>query len=247
MLKRVVTVGLALMLVGLAGCAELRDLRKQNANLTNQVASLQSEKGQLLEENGALQALRDSLQASLTKVSQEAKQMADLVNELRSAEENSRQQALELKRLLADLEGVQLEQRSGRTFIVLASDILFAPGRDELSPEASAALDKVADYLLGHPGLQIRIDGHTDGVPITHSPWKDNYHLGGMRALAVMRYLTGKGLDSARVHIVSFGPNKPYLEPEEPTADVAENRRVEILLVPEEMRSIGEMLEAFGK
>ena len=247
MLKRVVTVGLALMLVGLAGCAELRDLRRQNANLTNQVASLQSEKGQLLEENGALQALRDSLQASLTKVSQEAKQMADLVNELRSAEENSRQQALELKRLLADLEGVQLEQRSGRTFIVLASDILFAPGRDELSPEASAALAKVADYLLGHPGLQIRIDGHTDGVPSTHSPWKDNYHLGGLRALAVMRYLTGKGLDSARAHIVSFGPNTPYLEPEEPTAEVAENRRVEILLVPEEMRSIGEMLEAFGK
>jgi len=247
MLKRVVTVALAFMLVGLAGCAELRDLRKQNANLTNQVASLQSEKGRLLEENGALQALRDSLQASLTKVSQEAKQMADLVNELRSREENSRQQALEMRRLLADLEGVQFEQRSEGNFIVLASDILFSPGRDELSPEASAGLDKVADYLLAHPGLQIRIDGHTDGVPISHSPWKDNYHLGGMRALAVMRYLTGKGLDSARAHIVSFGPNRPHIEPEEPTADVAENRRVEILLVPEEMRSIGEMLEAFGQ
>ena len=66
MLKRVVTIALAFTLIGLAGCAELKDLRKQNASLADQVTSLQSEKGTLLEENRALQALRDSVQAALT-------------------------------------------------------------------------------------------------------------------------------------------------------------------------------------
>ena len=248
MLKRVVTISLAFTLIGLAGCAELKDLRKQNASLADQVTSLQSEKGTLLEENRALQALRDSVQAALTKAIEDAKHNAAIADELRRAKAEAERVALEMKQLLKDVEDIlTVKQGPDGTSIVMDSNVFFASGKDELNADASTSLDRLVTYLLDNPDQEVRIDGHTDGVPITHSAWKDNYHLGAMRALAVMRYLTDKGLDASRVHIVSYGPNRPAVVPDEPTADLPANRRVEILLVPKTTLSPAEILGRFGE
>jgi flagellar motor protein MotB len=45
--------------------------------------------------------------------------------------------------------------------------------------------------------------------------------------------------------ICGFGPNRPLRQPKAPEEAVAGNRRVEILLIPEAMRSIGQILEGF--
>jgi len=248
MLKRFVTVALAVCLLGLTGCAELRNLRKQNANLKAQVESLETEMGSLLEQNGVLQARATGCQAELQKALQEAQQNAAIAAELRRAKAEAERLALEMKQLLKDVEFIGVRQGpDGSTYIVMDSNVFFAPGKDELNPEASASLDVVVDYLQKHPDQKIRIDGHTDGVPITHSGWDSNYHLGAMRALAVMQYMTGKGLDPSRAYIVSYGPNRPQVQPETPTADVAENRRVEIFIVPKRVPGPAEILEKFGQ
>ena len=246
MLKRAMIIGLTVVFLGLTGCAELGQLRKQNANLRDQVTSLQADRDQLLARDRALQTDRDSLRAALDSASKESQRMAALLERLRAEEAKSKQQALDLQKLL-DKVGVAVEHRPEGNFIVMESEILFEPGKDELNAGATASLDTIADYLRATPGLTSRIDGHTDGVPISHSAWKDNYHLGAMRALAVMRYLVGAGLDPKRAYVVSYGPNRPAVEPEEPTAEMAENRRVEILIIPEAQRSISEILEAWGE
>ncbi|NLW50169.1 MAG: OmpA family protein [Candidatus Brocadiaceae bacterium] len=247
MLKRLGAVAMAIGLIGLTGCAQLRELRNQNASLADQVASLQSERAVLLEENREVKSRADALQALLDKATREGQTMARELEGVRRAKEEAHQQALELKRLLAAMDGVDVDQRPEGNFVRFESDILFSPGRDELTPEATAALDRFMGYLRDHPEQMIRIDGHTDGVPISRSGWKDNYHLGAMRALSVMRYLIGIGLDPSRAFVAGFGPNEPRVAPHEPTADVPENRRVEVFLVPRKAAAdAAERVGAFG-
>jgi flagellar motor protein MotB len=229
MLKRTMLLGLTVCLIGLTGCTELRDLRKQNASLKAQLNSLQADRDQLADENMALKAERDALQASLRDARAEARRMSQLVGEVRAEQDKLQQQTVELKKLLGNFSGITVEARGEGNFIVMESNVLFDPGKIELNEASTASLDEIAQYLMANPGLPIRIDGHTDGVPITHSEWKDNYHLAAMRAHAVMRYLVDHGVS----------------EPEEPTAEMAANRRVEIMLVPAGVRSISEILEGF--
>ena len=245
MLKRAIVVGLAICLAGLAGCAQIKDLERKNANLHAQVQSLQAERDELVAENQALKTDRETLQAALTDARKEARRMSELVGEMKAEQDKLHRQTAELKALLDEFGGIDVEARREGNFIVMQSEILFDSGKVDLNPDAADSLNKVADYLVAHSELPIRIDGHTDGVPIQHSPWKDNYHLAAMRAHAVMRYLMERGVSPERMHIVGFGPNEPRVEPQEPTEPVAANRRVEILLVPEGARSIGEILEGF--
>ncbi|MHC4480060.1 MAG: OmpA/MotB family protein [Planctomycetota bacterium] len=243
MLKRIVLLGLGVCVVGLTGCTA--NLKKENANLRSQLAALEARRDQLAEENRGLRTDLGALQGALTEARTDARRMSGLVDELRGEQEKLQQQTLELKKLLDDFAGISVEARSEGNFIVMESEILFDLGKAELSEAATSSLDRVAEYLLAHNELPLRIDGHTDGVPIVHSPWKDNYHLAAMRAHAVMGYLVGKGVSPDRMYIAGFGPNKPLQEPPEPTAPVPQNRRVEIMLVPTGVRSISEILEGF--
>jgi len=246
MLKRIAGVVLAISLAGLAGCTSPA-LKRENLALKERVRTLENKQAALIDENEALKAHADQIQAQLAQAKKESDKLTRLVGDLRSEQEKMLQQRRELEKLVQGLSGITVQPRSEGNFIVMESKILFASGKADLNDEAKTTLDRVAGYLLEHPDLQIRVDGHTDGVPIRYSGWQDNYQLAAMRAHSVMRYLVEKGVDPARMYITGFGPNRPLVEPEEPTAPVDENRRVEILLVPEGMRSISEILKGFGQ
>ncbi|MGD2174296.1 MAG: OmpA family protein [Candidatus Brocadiaceae bacterium] len=246
MLKRSLALVLAVVLVGLAGCRNMEEqLRKQNATLSKQLALCQDERDALLKSIDELDAEQQQLRAQLLETREDAQSKDELVRRLRQEQAQLEQQRRELQKLVEGLSGISVETRGEGNFIVLENEILFELGKVELNQDAKASLDKVASYLQRRPDVAVRIDGHTDGVPVRHSPWKDNYHLSAMRAHAVMQYLVQKGLDPDRVYIVGFGPNRPRTEPAEPAEPVAENRRVEILLVPEGVKSIGEILQGF--
>ena len=242
MVKRLLSVLLAFCLIASAGCAELRQLRKQNASLREQLEASKTQAKAALQDRDALRVEQQRLGAELAAAKTQGKQLEGLVGELQRERLKVEQQRRELQGLVKDL---TVERRGNSNAIVMESDILFAPGKVELSDEAKVSLDKIAEYLVQKPDLPVRVDGHTDGVPIRVSGWKDNHHLSVMRAHAVMRYLIEKGVGGERIHIVGYGPNEPRVTPDTPTQDMPENRRVEIILVPAEMRSIDEILEAF--
>jgi chemotaxis protein MotB len=243
MSKQVMAAVLGFCLVGLVGCPELQDLRKQNASLNSKVLSLQTENQRLFTEKEALKAERDRLEADLTEARAEGDKSSGLLGELRAEQQKLQQQNTDLQTLLKGIPGTSVRASAEGNYVVTESEILFDPGQIELKAGATAALDKVVEYLQAHSDTSVRIDGHTDGVPIRVSAWKDNYHLSAMRAHAVMRYLVDKGVAAERMFIAGFGPNRPRVPPKEPTADVPKNRRVEILLVPGGVRTIGEILE----
>lgn len=101
--------------------------------------------------------------------------------------------------------------------------LYFVIGKDELTEESSAQLQKVLAELKARPVPDVAVIGHTDTVGSTES----NDTLSLQRAVRVKEILAGAGIDAARIQVSGRGERELLV----PTADnVAEprNRRVEI-------------------
>jgi len=90
----------------------------------------------------------------------------------------------------------------------LASEVLFEPASADLSGAGQGEIAKVADILLSVAGdippelnWIIRVDGHTDNLPLSGTgEYRDNWELSQARALAVVRYMSGSlGIPPARL------------------------------------------------
>ena len=74
----------------------------------------------------------------------------------------------------------------------LRESALFPPGRDTFNPEALPMLAKIAKALLKLPGQPIRLEGHTDNIPIETAQFPSNWELSAGRANEVLALLSGK-------------------------------------------------------
>ncbi len=91
---------------------------------------------------------------------------------------------------------------------------------------------KIATQLEGRQEA-IRVEGHTDSVPISTARYSSNWELSGARALRVVRYLITRGVAPDRISAAAYGPYRPIAD--NGTAEGrARNRRIEIVLVPED-------------
>jgi len=112
-------------------------------------------------------------------------------------------------------------------------DVFFDSGKVAIKPRGKAALGDVADFFKKEGrDLFIRIDGHTDNVPIKVSPWADNWQLSAERARNVLLLLKNEGIDESRMFFAGFAYTRPIAD-NATAAGRARNRRVEIILVPE--------------
>ncbi|MBN1421821.1 MAG: OmpA family protein [Planctomycetes bacterium] len=127
--------------------------------------------------------------------------------------------------------------REGRGIrIVLSDGILFATGSTTLSTQGKQALARVATVIRSeYPDRTVRVDGHTDSVPVTKNKatWPTNWELAAARACAVVRYLIDRGIDGRRIYAASFGPQAPKATNGTPEGR-SKNRRVEILVTDAE-------------
>ena len=124
--------------------------------------------------------------------------------ERRRAEEEARRRAMEASRN------------------ALTATIYFDYDRSDITDDARAKLDAKVPVLTQNTGIRIRIAGHTD------SRGSDEYNLalGQRRAAAAKRYLTDRGIDAARIEIVSFGEERPTCTAEDESC-WSQNRRDE--------------------
>ncbi|MHC4946936.1 MAG: OmpA/MotB family protein [Planctomycetota bacterium] len=120
--------------------------------------------------------------------------------------------------------------------IRFASDFTFDLGSTELTADAQATVVALARILTTETAsvFEARIIGHTDDVPIrrpdTRAKHPTNVHLSVHRSIAVREVLVGEGVDPERVLVAGYGQFRPIVENRRGGA--AENRRVEIFLVP---------------
>ncbi|MDR0672996.1 MAG: OmpA family protein [Zoogloeaceae bacterium] len=97
---------------------------------------------------------------------------------------------------------------------------------DTLRPESGAVLDDVVKLAQANPTWKFEIGGHTDSIGSADY----NLKLSERRAASVVRYLTGKGVDAARLRAKGYGASRPLVaETDGNDAARAQNRRVELV------------------
>ena len=120
---------------------------------------------------------------------------------------------------------------------VFQSEVLFPAGSADLNPAGldqmatlARALIEVAGEIPDEIAWVLRVDGHTDDVPLSgRGRYRDNWELSQARALSVVKYLITQGIPADRLVAAGFGENQP-LDPA-PTAEArAKNRRIELKL-----------------
>ena len=135
-------------------------------------------------------------------------------------------------RALEELAGIQVTSCEQGILITVEGNILFDFGKADLHLRSAALLGKIADAIrTGND--PVRIEGHTDNVPIQTRRYPSNWELSTARAVQVLRYFVEQqSLAPARFSAVGYGDARPRF-PNDTAEHRSKNRRVEIILVTE--------------
>jgi len=157
--------------------------------------------------------------------------IAPLPQDLRM--EAMRQLALQAEQAMAPLimQGlVDVGRGDGKLTIAIRSDILFPSGVAKLSPEAQPVIHLLAPVLRDFP-VDIKVQGHTDNVPVLGGQFGSNWDLSAARAVSVVNLLLADGVPPARLSATGFGEYQPVLPNNTPDGRNA-NRRVVLSVEP---------------
>ncbi len=122
----------------------------------------------------------------------------------------------------------------GRGVVITISDVvLFPAGEAEINPEASQLMEKLKD-LLQEFHYRVRVDGHTDDVPIHTDKYPSNWELSAARASRIVRYFIENGVAPERLSAQGFAEFHPLVDNSTPE-NRGKNRRVEIVYTREAM------------
>jgi chemotaxis protein MotB len=125
---------------------------------------------------------------------------------------------------------VATKQTEDGVSLILQDNILFDSGKANILATATALLDKVGGLLQEMPN-HVRVEGHTDYLPIATQQFPSNWELSGARAGSVVRYfIEEQSFKESRFSIAGYGDTKPIVENNSAT-NLAKNRRVEIVIL----------------
>lgn len=229
------------------------DSQRQVALLNEQVSALRGEMGRLQAlldlENDAdgvanvqIETLTQDLNTAMARAllaERRARSLEEAELERLAAEavelERYRSDFLgQLRNVLEDVDGVAID---GDRF-VFSSEVLFEQGAADLSAEGEGEIAKVASILRDvaddiPAGIDwvIRVDGHTDNVPLSGlGEFANNWELSQARALSVVLYMVNfLGIPPDRLAANGFGQYQP-LNPADTDEARAQNRRIELKL-----------------
>jgi len=189
---------------------EKQSLDQERLNL---IAEIEAERGGNSELRKTLEAERSSKKAEIQQLSGTYQSLVEqLESEVRSGE-------------------VEIEELRGRLQVRALDQILFDSGSAELEPRGREVLAKVARQLAKVSDRRVRVEGHTDDVPIATARFPSNWELSVGRAATVARFLAEQGVAAERLEAAGFGEFRPIASNADP-AGRARNRRIEIVLAP---------------
>jgi len=125
---------------------------------------------------------------------------------------------------------IRLMENERGIVISIMDNILFESGNASLSEESRPILGKMVQLLKTIPN-DIRIEGHTDNIPINTDEFPSNWHLSIERATNTAYYLMkDQGLNQERVSVVGNSEFKPIADNNSPESRSL-NRRVDIVIL----------------
>ena len=119
----------------------------------------------------------------------------------------------------------------GVVVTVMTDKMLFAPGQADLRPTELALLNTVGDVIRQAVPLNpVRVEGHTDSLPIHTLRFPSNWELSTTRATTVLRYFEARGVGPQRLEAGGYADQRP-ITTNDTDVHRAQNRRVEIVIL----------------
>jgi len=237
--------------------SELGNVRGQ---ITDLEQKLQSGSASSREEIARLQKQAADLEANTARIAKEREQLQQEQSQLAATLEQERlAKEEEIKRLTRTQEelskslqdeiskgNITIQQVRDRLTINMVDRVLFDSGQAQVKPAGVQVLKQVADVLNKITDKQIRIEGHTDNVPISsklQDRFKTNWELSTARATTVVRYLIDQGgVDRQYLSAVGYADTHP-LASNDSEEGRSSNRRIEIVLYPKDLKEIAGEVE----
>ena len=137
-----------------------------------------------------------------------------------------------IREILGDREDIII---SGDRFI-FPSEIFFESGSDYIQETGrqklfniALSLKEISEKIPNKIDWVLRIDGHTDKVPINNEKFKSNWHLSSSRAINIVKFFIEQGIPPNRLVAAGFGEYSPLVLDQSEKA-YEKNRRIEIKL-----------------
>jgi chemotaxis protein MotB len=138
-----------------------------------------------------------------------------------------------LEKMLTSNEALRVRARVTiveRGFVIsLTEGGFFPPGEATVRDDALPLLDAMADRL-SEPNTTIRVEGHTDSVPISTARYPSNWELSSARASMVLARLVSRGIAPARLSVAGYASERPMANNGTPEGR-ALNRRVDLVVL----------------
>jgi len=197
---------------------DIVELRDRNTEMQFQVESLQ----------GQVENLAKQLEEEVARVSQEKEA------EMKRLKEAQNELVEELKGEIEQKQ-IQITQLADRLSVSMVDQILFPSGEAELTPAGLKVIERVGNIIKGVKDKMIRVEGHTDNVPIHPRLQKEfptNWELSTARATNVVRFLQEKvGIPPENLEAIGLSEYHPVAS-NNTKVGRSKNRRIEILLLP---------------
>jgi chemotaxis protein MotB len=134
---------------------------------------------------------------------------------------------------------------SARGIVKFKSDVTFAPGSAEVTPKAKEVIGRFSQ-ILNSPaasGYELIVAGHTDNTNVVNpatiqAGHKNNWYLSAHRAIAVGNELTSHRVNPQRMGVTGYADQRPIASNASESGK-AQNRRVEVLILPSTVRGGG--------
>ncbi|MBI5049662.1 MAG: OmpA family protein [Nitrospirae bacterium] len=228
---------------------KLRAKEAEKAGLESEISKLKGVQEELTKKSESENALRtkgleDELKSKNMQIAELKTEIEGLSHERSKAIEEKEQAIAELNKTYTNLvtelndeikKGeIAVTQLRDKLSVSLVEKILFDSGSAEIKKDGKKVLDRVAEILKKISDKQIRIEGHTDNVPIGYriaKKFSTNWELSTARATTVVRYLQEKNIDPKLLNPAGYAEYKP-VESNDTEEGKARNRRIEIVLIP---------------
>lgn len=186
---------------------------------------------------------KDELLAKDAEIDSLQQKVSDLQSNLDQLRERNQQLQSALDSV-SSREKMTLEKLDQTTVLRVPNDVLFRSGHASLTAEGKKLLDDISGVMKEYPDYEIRIEGHTDSIPIKpefRNVFPSNWELSTARATRVVHYLISQnGIDPTRLSAVGQGKYRPVATNDTPEGR-SQNRRVEFYFMPKlNIKTIGE-------
>lgn len=127
---------------------------------------------------------------------------------------------------------LEIKQEDRGLVISMQQAAFFPSGDDTIDPATYDAINKIAVLFRDSPN-PIRLEGHTDSIPIHTARFRSNYELSAARGIAMLELLSTRfGVPHERLAVVGYADTVPKASNDTPEGR-ARNRRVDIVILNE--------------